>query len=101
MLLSANEVSAELLTGRGGGDDAAPPSPPSLSQQPSAPLLSLPPLGEVIIMMLMLLIPSHSCFLVSVCGALSLAKGVALLPPPSSLPHTCTHHFFSSFLKQH
>lgn len=48
MLLSANEVSAELLTGRGGGDDAAPPSCslPPLTQQPSPPTPPLPPSSE-------------------------------------------------------
>lgn len=80
MLLSANEVSAELLTGRGGGDDAAP----------SNQRLSLPPQGSWggaggVIMMLMLLIPSQSCFLVCVlCG-----KSGRVLPPPHN-----THTFF-------
>lgn len=96
MLLSANEVSAELLTGRGGGDDAAHASP--LSQQPSAPSF-LPPLGEVIIMMLMLLIPSHSCFL-SLC--VRSAKSGRVLPSSLLHPtHMHTHFFSPFFLMQH
>lgn len=76
MPLSANEVSAEALTGRGGGDDAAP------SNQ-----LPLPPQGRWrVIMMLMLLIPSQSCF--SVCVLCSKSGRV----PPTPPKHT--HTFF-------